>query len=266
VPSALSYDEALGRWSRAVRGHQYLFELVSGLDFGPDGNNAAIADLTFRGRPNTAQDPNPFQMQAPTYETGPQPKSMTDALAGVLNAAALRPDRISEILTQVTNPYAYFSMVLNLQPGRHRYTFELMSALFTLTDKVVMQFKHFFRILRPADRSQIVQPVLLTPSHGSYPAGHAVQSYLVTGVLKKLLVLYGAKPDVDTQLTRLAERISFNRVVAGVHFQEDVDEGQALGAALASYFLYKAGAPTVPPAQSTSAVNWLWSRASEEWK
>jgi membrane-associated phospholipid phosphatase len=172
---------------------------------------------------------------------------------------------LSEILTQVTNPYAYFALVLNLQPGRHRYTFELMSTLFALTDKVVMQFKHFFRKRRPADRSQIVQPVLLTPSHGSYPMGHAAQSYLVAAVLTNLVVGNAANTDVETQLGRLAERISFNRVVAGVHYVEDLTAGKALGTELAKYFLNQAGAPTVAPAESTTALNWLWTRAKREW-
>jgi len=128
-----------------------------------------------------------------------------------------------------------------------------------------MQFKHYFRIRRPADRSQIVQPVLLTPSHGSYPMGHAAQSYLVAAVLKDLVVGNTANTDVETQLGRLAERISFNRVVAGVHYVEDLSAGKALGVALAAYFLNEAGAPTVPPAESTTAVNWLWTRAKQEW-
>ena len=34
--------------------------------------------------------------------------------------AALRADRLNEILTQVAVPYSFFAMLLNLQPGRHR--------------------------------------------------------------------------------------------------------------------------------------------------
>jgi len=262
-----------------------MFELVSGLQFSCAGSGTAkTAQLTFRDRTlsGASTDPNPFTIGPPGYESAPTsgpPNSIDIELAKVFDKIALRPDRLSEILTQVTNPYAYFSMVLNLQPGRHRYTYELMAMLFALTDKVVMEFKHCFRILRPADRSQLVQPVILTPSHGSYPAGHSVQSHLVALVLKAL-VTAAKDSDADVQLTRLADRISENRVVAGVHFPEDIEKGIPLGEALARYVLFAAGytdadianAVASPPlmvlAPSTvdgKAVNWLWRQAWAEW-
>ena len=236
-----------------------MFELVSGLQF---GNAAGAAQLTLKGPPNSGANPNPFTMNPPAYEGSAQ--AIKDELAKVLDKAALRPDRLSEILTQVANPYAYFSMVLNLQPGRHRHTFELMAMLFALTDKVVMQFKHFFRIRRPADRSQLVQPVLLTPSHGSYPAGHAVQSNLVAAVLKTL-VGAGATSDAFVQLTRLADRIGENRVIAGVHYPADIDAGKPLGEALSKYVQFMAGYPGSLGAPPALAVNWLWRQAWAEW-
>lgn len=101
----------------------------------------------------------------PDYETSDT--KLLAALNGVLAEAALRPDRMDEILAQVTLPYAFYAASLNLQPGRHRYTFELLAAVWRFSTVVVMQFKHAFGIRRPADRSPLIQPVLLTPGHGS---------------------------------------------------------------------------------------------------
>ena len=40
-------------------------------------------------------------------------------------------DRMGEILSQGCHPLSVFlAMVLNLQPGRHRYIFELLAAAF----------------------------------------------------------------------------------------------------------------------------------------
>jgi hypothetical protein len=154
-------------------------------------------------------------------------------------------------------------MVLNLRPGRHRYTYELMSAVWQFSTVAVMQFKDSFGTKRPADRSPLVQPVLLTPGHGAYPAGHATQNFFVVHVLKKLLKV-AAGDDLATQLTRLAQRIADNRVVAGLHFPDDNAAGKTLGNALGAYFCAKCDAQGVQPADY-SALQWLWEQASGEW-
>jgi hypothetical protein len=121
-----------------------------------------------------------------------------------------------------------------------------------------MQFKHYFGIRRPADRSTLVEPMLLTPSHGSYPAGHSTQAHFAAEVLKKVIGI-PVGSEKETVLTNLADRIGENRVVAGVHFQDDIDQGAVLGARLAKYFIHKS---TV----ANSALNWLWTEATgEQW-
>jgi membrane-associated phospholipid phosphatase len=175
----------------------------------------------------------------------------------------LRGERMNEILAQVTVPFAFFAMVLNLQPGRHRFTYELMSAALQLSGSAVMQFKHHFAVRRPADRSPLVQPVLLTPNHGSFPAGHATQCNLLAYILKEL-VGNRLGGDVVDQLFQLAARVGENRVIAGVHYDADITAGAILGKALAEYFLRKAKTP----AGSTpkTALQWLWNKAdSEQW-
>jgi len=168
----------------------------------------------------------------------------------------LRPDRMNEILTQVMVPYSFYAMVLNLQPGRHRATFELMAAVFRLSTVIAMQFKHHFRIRRPADRSPLIQPVLLTPGHGSYPAGHATQCHFLSAVLTELLGV-ATTSETSDQLTRLASRIAENRVVAGLHYPEDNVAGKVLGNKLAEHFINKAQSPN-------SALKWLWDKAIQE--
>ena len=175
----------------------------------------------------------------------------------MFNKAALRSDRMNEILTQVAVPYSFFAMVLNLQPGRHRFTFELMATAFRLSTVISMQFKHHFRVRRPADRTPLIQPVLLTPGHGSYPGGHGAQGYLVAAMLKDLIGAT-AGSEKDVQLTRLADRISENRVIAGLHYPEDMVAGGTLGDALAKHLKDRAKL-------NNSAVKWLWGKAKGEW-
>jgi len=239
-----------------VRNQLYSWELASGIVVDTTSvANAALLKAAGVGGATLAT------LNQPAFEASAA--ALTAALQGVLDYAALRTDRMSEILTQVTAPYSYFAMVLNLQPGRHRFTYELMQAALGLSGLTVMQFKHFFGTRRPADHSPLIQPMLLTPGHGAYPMGHATQCYFLATVLKDN-ALAGTERGAETgkQLDALAYRVSENRVVAGVHYVADLAAGQTLGVALGNFFLGKAkanvGAPTTP-------LEWLWEQAIAEW-
>ena len=173
---------------------------------------------------------------------------------------------MAEILTQVSVPYSFFAAVLNLQPGRHRQTFELMSLAANFASAIGQRFKHHFRVIRPADRSSLVQPLLQTPNHSAFPAGHATQAYLIRDVLVAVMDSK-ATAEVQGQLTSLADRIGENRVVAGVHYLIDIKEGARLGRALGAHLVARAKstsglAAATPP---TDALGWLWAQAHAEW-
>ena len=173
-----------------------------------------------------------------------------------MEKSALRPDRTAEILSQVAPPYAFFAAVLNLQSGRRRRTFEVMSTAIAFGSVAGQQFKHAFRVLRPADRSPLIQPMLATPGHSSYPAGHAAQCHLLKGVLVNLLGI-GATSERYGQLDRLADRIADNRIVAGLHYPIDNEQGRFLGTRLAEFFIAQS-------AVANSPLAWLWKQARNE--
>jgi hypothetical protein len=129
---------------------------------------------------------------------------------------------------------------------------ELVDLAVQLVVAVEMRFKHDFACWRPADLSAQVQPMITTPEHGAFPAGHAAQAYAVAIVLEKLLGL-ASQDKRAVQLQRIAARISINRVVAGVHFPVDLSAGRVLGLALGEYFL----ARCLPQRQAWSAQSFL---------
>ncbi|MEO6434794.1 MAG: hypothetical protein ABIP55_03395, partial [Tepidisphaeraceae bacterium] len=277
----LTESQAFARWSSDVRGRLYEFALVSDLYFDTTQDTATL----FARRGITAPDAQgrftvqyePLTtMHRPTYDydkgtapNGSPGGEFSEELQTVFDMAALRAERMSEILTQVTLPVSFFAALLNLQRGRFRNTLELLTVAAAYASVVGQRFKHHFRVLRPADRSSLVQPVLLTPQHGAFPAGHATQCHL----LKALLAELKPNPGNETlsQLDSLARRIAENRVVAGLHYPVDNLEGEKLAKVLAARMIKLATPPAAPttapalPPPPATPLQWLWKRAKAEW-
>jgi hypothetical protein len=154
----------------------------------------------------------------------------------VLSWAELRNERATEILAQIDPQYAFWSSIVYLHPERTRRTLELINMVLQFCVYVEMRFKHALGCYRPVEYNAEVQPMITTPGHGSFPMGHATQTYAVTYVIQQLLNLQSYQTVVD-QLDRVSARITTNRVIAGVHFPFDSMAGRMLGVALGEYFV-----------------------------
>jgi membrane-associated phospholipid phosphatase len=93
--------------------------------------------------------------------------------------------------------------------------------------------------------------MIVTPTHGSLPSGHATEVAIMAYVLWSLMrgaapstppvgatgnPQYGG-PEWGRQFMGLAERIAVNRQVAGVHFPVDSSAGALLGLTLGAYLV-----------------------------
>jgi membrane-associated phospholipid phosphatase len=219
--------------------------------------------------------------------------------------ADLREDRASEILAQMTPPVAFWSSIAYLHPDRTKKTLELLDAALGLVAAVEQRIKHALACRRPNEYSAQVQPMILTPGHGSFPSGHATEAHMIARILWELR---GGTPGdaLGVELMRQAARIAINRTVAGLHFPVDSCCGQMLGLTLARYFVRRAkgntglrawrfdgerfpgsldfdfnnlyntttasqqGAPYVDSVPTTlpaasPMLKWLWNEAAAEW-
>ena len=183
--------------------------------------------------------------------------NLTDEVKKIHAWANYREERLSEINSQIVIPWSYFAMILGLQAGRHRHTLELMQVLFSCGKSVVLRAKNHFNCIRPVDLDPSIMPIIATPAHSSYPAGHATEGTLVATVLKKVA---GAKGHAaSSKLDLLAKRIADNRIVAGLHYPVDNEAGAALGDWLARYADDLA-------LEGTNVWSWLVKQAKEEWR
>src|SRR5215468_6321849 len=91
-------------------------------------------------------------------------------------------------------------------------------------EHVVMCLKGYFGSPRPSQLCPAITPMIDPPATPSFPAGHAVQSYLISyllGYSLRNLPLHYMPPspaDATGPLFDLAARVSENRIVAGVHY------------------------------------------------
>lgn len=165
----------------------------------------------------------------------------------VLRAAVEREVRMPEILVQSDDMGSFFDALTGIDAQDAPFLAQMMQMAWALGHQVVMAFKNRVAEWRPYQRSARVQPVIPMPGHGSLPSGHATMSALSATLLSALL--YPDPTDARrAMLDRLARRIAFNRVVAGVHYPMDSWAGYGLGNALGQALVALAGGQPVPVA------------------
>ena len=166
-------------------------------------------------------------------------------LQWVVDLHDLREDRGAEILSQSGMLLPYLAQIIPIRPDRTPQTLLLIDALVQFCMFVHFRLKHDFSVPRPTDLSPQVQPIIPTPSHCSYPMGHATEAYAAATFMDYLLTAACEKKkdkiaillELRTQLYGFAYRVGFNRLVAGVHFPIDLVAGAHLGRFLGIEFI-----------------------------
>jgi hypothetical protein len=223
----------LERWEPWVRAATFDFEVCSKLQFShPDKNEAVVWHVD---DVNVQADPPTSKLVRLATLTRPPVEVFVKQLNLVNNYADLREDRASEVLSQIDAVLAFWSSVVNLHPDRRRWTLELLATAVRMAGHVEMRFKHALACRRPVELSPQIQPMILTPGHGSLPSGHACEAFVAAYVLWQLIA--PKSQEYCVQLLRQAARVAINRQVAGVHFPVDSAAGQVLGLSLGEYFV-----------------------------
>jgi membrane-associated phospholipid phosphatase len=87
---------------------------------------------------------------------------------------------------------------------------------------------------RPIQVDSSIQTLFATPAHPSFPSGHACASGAAAGALAAVF------PDAAAQLSSRAREAGLSTFYAGIHYENDVDQGLALGEAVAKKALVRA--------------------------
>jgi membrane-associated phospholipid phosphatase len=179
-------------------------------------------------------------------------QQLGDEVLRILELALEREDRFAEVIDQDDGDGAinYWLGMLKIDPARHPATNLMVHIGRRVGEHVSMCLKEDFHCPRPSQLCPAITPMIDPPVTPSFPAGHAVQSYLIS-----LLLAYSlSDPQGDTNLPQhtlppanstlavflaqatrprgplfdLAGRVSQNRIVAGVHYPTDIRAGRAV--------------------------------------
>jgi hypothetical protein len=222
-------DLALWRWGSEFRQQAVVSDLLGCTVV--RGHSVYAAVHSVRGKSGSSRLHRVFEVKAPLANSGFDYSVQIDK---VLRAAVEREERLPEILTQASDFRAFFYCQCGLDSTPSPRVDELILVAWAWASHVVMALKNNVAEFRPVQRSSLVIPVISTPQHGSMPSGHATIAAMTAQLLS--ILLYRKSEPRAAILRRLASRIAFNRVAAGVHFPMDSHVGRYLGTQLAIWF------------------------------
>ncbi len=289
---AMTHDGTVGHWSGAKRydlgplgtdddgnldyllgeSRAWVLDCELGESFSTRGQNGSAT--VFQTRPNAPDTETPLPALPLVRLDRPDPGVFASQLRWLRNYADLRADRINEIHIQMSDLLSFFGAVGFLNGSRRKYTLELLYTMLRQVVRVGYRTKHYCRAPRPIDLSDQVNPIIQTPDHSAFPAGHATESFAIAAVLDILmnkrsdpsnfdLGFVSKDPGNGTPVSdfpgfpmhyRVAARITVNRTVAGVHFPVDNMSGAVLGCRLAQAFHALAKGKVLVPSAEVAAV------------
>ncbi|UWU73665.1 phosphatase PAP2 family protein [Bradyrhizobium huanghuaihaiense] len=176
---------------------------------------------------------------------GPTPWAATldDDIAILRNMAVNeRAPAMDEIVTEADEFISKFLHMVSATATTHPATSRMLIVADALTALIAMHYKAHFNRPRP---TQVV-PGFMSPiqhgGHASFPSGHATQAHVFATLLSKVMPQalgfsdpipgFAGRTTIDKTLGALADRISRNREIAGLHYPSDTKAGVKLAAAI----------------------------------
>lgn len=123
---------------------------------------------------------------------------------------------MNEIIEQNMTFMADFLRLLMITPTSHPYTYLLLKTGARVAELTMPFFKNHFNRPRPSQVFPWIMPPLEVAGHPSYPQGHGLMAHLKAGCVSE--ALGDTHPRMVDALNALAERIAWNRIVAGFHY------------------------------------------------
>jgi hypothetical protein len=158
-----------------------------------------------------------------------------------------RSQRMGEITAEASEFTPYHAFANGVTETSRPATWSVILCGLQVGALVVNYYKLKHMRARPAQVWPALAPPIATPAHASFPSGHSTQSHLIAYLLGEVSE---AIKDVNI---RLANRISENREVAGVHWPSDTEGGIRLAK------------KTLPLLLKVESFKPIFAAAKDEW-
>jgi hypothetical protein len=144
-------------------------------------------------------------------------------LRRILEVSDERDKRYAEIIDQhgAEGAIKYWLRMLEINPATAPATHQLIRIGRRIGEHVVMCLKEHYQEARPSQVCPAIMPLIEVPNHPSFPAGHALQSHLIS----KCLEAAKRSRNQPEMLFNLSRRVAENRVIAGLHYPLDNEAG-----------------------------------------
>ena len=166
----------------------------------------------------------------PVLPTDKEIQAELDAL--VVAARDERADALGEILDQSASFISYFLNLVAAKPTTCPATARLLTVASQVATFVVMYYKNLYNRPRPSTLCPALLPPIAVPGHPAFPSGHSTQAHLMALCLNAVIADKPCPPGGDNPmnevLTALADRIAYNREIAGLHYPSDSAAGKEL--------------------------------------
>lgn len=162
--------------------------------------------------------------------------NIDNEIAELIELIEYRPAVFSEARRQVDGIIGYFRGALSFTELSHPWTFGLATIALRVGEFQAMHYKAYFNRPRASALAPALMPPIEVPGHASYPSGHSTQSHLAALCLAEVMPAAatdaldpnGPANRAHGPLQRVAERISRNREVLGLHYPSDSAAGKLL--------------------------------------
>lgn len=147
-----------------------------------------------------------------------------EQLRAILARSDEREPRFAEIIDQHGGEGAlkYWLGTLAIDASTPA-TYQLVHVARRIGEAVVMCLKDHFAEARPSQVCPVIAPMIDPPITPSFPAGHALQSHLISTLIKAS----ERALNQGNTLFVLSQRVAENRTIAGLHYPLDNEAGVA---------------------------------------